>query len=352
MGSKEVCHSQSRQEYGSVLPSAKDSNNAQPSSPVCESYGQRLLAHVQLLAALCVASYTGVAARIYLSLLAESDGLPEFSSLYAQLLGTAILGVLSAHKVELQKNHKIFYTTLATGLCGSLTTFSSWNAEAAFSLLQVNRSSLTLLHSPDNVSRVVTFLTILLLGLASPIAALHLGKNVGAYVPLNHACTRVVCKCSSPASAVAVLFVWILCTAAVVGACLALNNMEVLFSLTLGCGGTYVRWWLSSFDTSRMNGFPLGTLAANVSGTWLIGLALAVMGYSIRGSVDDIVLSLLTGVVTGLCGCLTTVSTFVGQLNTLPFHLACLYALVSIATAQIGLLPVLVAYLYTTSNTV
>ena len=49
-----------------------------------------------------VATYVGVTARIYLQMLAQWSGFSEFESLYAQLVGSAILGVISAHK-QVQK---------------------------------------------------------------------------------------------------------------------------------------------------------------------------------------------------------------------------------------------------------
>lgn len=223
------------QQYGSVLPDAvEDHDAAQVSAQL--NCGQKLLLRLQLIAALCVATFAGVTARIHLAMLAKWTGFPEFPSLYAQLFGSAILGILSAHKHDLLESHKTCYAAVATGLCGSITTFSSWNAEAAFSLLQVNRTSLTLLRAPDDVSRVVTFITILLLGLAAPVAALHFGKSVGACLPLKDMFNKGSCKSSTAANTAAVSVVWALSTGAVVAVCLVYNKLDFLFSLILGCG--------------------------------------------------------------------------------------------------------------------
>ena len=100
---------QQQQQYGSVLQSnAEDCSKVDQTSYTrtrCRpSYAQRLLSGVQLAAAMFVATYVGVTARIYLQMLAQWSGFSEFESLYAQLVGSAILGVISAHK-QVQKPH-------------------------------------------------------------------------------------------------------------------------------------------------------------------------------------------------------------------------------------------------------
>ena len=92
-----------QQQYGSVLQSnAEDCSTVDQTSYTRTrwkpSYAQRLLSGVQLAAAMFVATYVGVTARIYLQMLAQWSGFSEFESLYAQLVGSAILGVISAHK--------------------------------------------------------------------------------------------------------------------------------------------------------------------------------------------------------------------------------------------------------------
>ena len=311
----------------------------------------RLLDHLHQIAALCVTTYAGVAARIYLSKLGRFDGVPQFSSLYAQLVGTAIMGTLVAHKTLLQKRHKIFYTALTTGLCGSMTTFSSWNLEAALSLLQLNSSSLSPLQGPDNGRRAVTFLTILLLGLSAPIGALKLGSSVANSIAprfQSTCCAAPIAFCTKRwISAISIFIGWTLVTGGVV--CLILIDLQLLFSLLLGCVGTYLRWCLSRLDKCQrcVRRFPLGTFLANVSGAWIIGLTHVAAAFFYAEGTSDTLLMLLGGVSTGFCGCLTTVSSLIDQLCTLPFHCACLYAFSSIACAQAGLITTLAVFAWT-----
>lgn len=150
-------------------------------------YCRKVQVHIQLIAALCMASYAGVAARVYLSKLGQIDGVAYFHSLYAQLVGTTIMGLFVAHKEILEKKHQIIFSAITVGLCGSMTTFSSWNEEAALSLLQVNTTSVKPFDYPDNQGRAAIFFTILLLGLSAPIGALKLGINL-ANTPVFSMC--------------------------------------------------------------------------------------------------------------------------------------------------------------------
>jgi CrcB protein len=68
--------------------------------------------------------------------------------------------------------------------------------------------------------------------------------------------------------------------------------------------GAWARWGLASALNGRLALFPLGTLAANLIGGFLIGVAMAWFG---RGGWSE---ELRLFVVTGFLGALTTFSTF------------------------------------------
>lgn len=69
--------------------------------------------------------------------------------------------------------------------------------------------------------------------------------------------------------------------------------------------GAWARWGLSYWLNPRLTQLPLGTLAANVLGGYLIGLALGWFA-----SAPDLPPALRLLLVTGLLGGLTTFSTF------------------------------------------
>lgn len=81
--------------------------------------------------------------------------------------------------------------------------------------------------------------------------------------------------------------------------------------LAIGIGaalGAWFRWWLGlAFNTIFPN-FPLGTLAANLTGGLLMGVAMGLIGV---GSLDSASVRLF--VTTGFLGGLTTFSAFTGE---------------------------------------
>ena len=85
--------------------------------------------------------------------------------------------------------------------------------------------------------------------------------------------------------------------------------------LAVGAGaalGAWMRWWLSILLNPVLPSLPLGTLAANLVGGYLMGLALAIMEHSQTLSPE---LRLL--VTTGFLGGLTTFSAFSGEATAL-----------------------------------
>ncbi|MDO6441490.1 MULTISPECIES: fluoride efflux transporter CrcB [unclassified Marinobacter] len=69
--------------------------------------------------------------------------------------------------------------------------------------------------------------------------------------------------------------------------------------------GANLRWFLGLWLNSSYHVIPLGTLVANLGGGWLVGL---LIGYFSHGSALAPEWRLFA--ITGLCGALTTFSTF------------------------------------------
>ena len=76
--------------------------------------------------------------------------------------------------------------------------------------------------------------------------------------------------------------------------------------------GAWLRWGLSAWLNPRLPHFPLGTLAANLVGGYLVGLA---VGYF--AARHDLPAELRLFVVTGFLGGLTTFSTFSSEVTQL-----------------------------------
>jgi len=85
--------------------------------------------------------------------------------------------------------------------------------------------------------------------------------------------------------------------------------------LAVGIGatlGAWMRWGLSAWLNARAPDFPLGTLASNLVGGYLIGLAVAY--FAAR---HDIAPEFRLFVITGFLGGLTTFSTFSSEVTQL-----------------------------------
>ncbi len=79
--------------------------------------------------------------------------------------------------------------------------------------------------------------------------------------------------------------------------------------------GAWLRWWLGMLLNPFFPTLPLGTLAANLLGGWLMGVALGLLGHY-----DSMPLEMRLFVTTGFLGGLTTFSTFSAETATLISH--------------------------------
>jgi len=76
--------------------------------------------------------------------------------------------------------------------------------------------------------------------------------------------------------------------------------------------GAWLRWGFSTWLNPRIPHFPLGTLAANLTGGYLVGLAVAY--FSLR---HDLPPAVRLFAITGFLGGLTTFSTFSAEVTEL-----------------------------------
>ena len=76
--------------------------------------------------------------------------------------------------------------------------------------------------------------------------------------------------------------------------------------------GALLRWWLGAQFNSLLPAIPPGTLAANLIGCYVVGVAIAIFA-----SMTAIAPEWRLLIITGFCGGLTTFSTFSAELVTL-----------------------------------
>jgi fluoride exporter len=95
--------------------------------------------------------------------------------------------------------------------------------------------------------------------------------------------------------------------------------------------GAWIRWGLGAALNPLFPTLPLGTLAANLAGGLLMGLAIELIT---RHNVMPPELRLL--ITTGFLGGLTTFSTFSAEITTLLLRRELLWALVGVAAHVVG----------------
>lgn len=108
------------------------------------------------------------------------------------------------------------------------------------------------------------------------------------------------------------------------------------FSLVFAPVGCLLRFYASKYLNARIPAFPLGTFSVNIFGTCILGMCYDLqharsIGAAPGGSYTSC--AVLEGVMEGFCGCVTTVSTWVAELNSLRRWHAYLYGAASVGVA-------------------
>ena len=235
------------------------------------------------------------------------------------------------------------YIGLATGFCGSFTSFSSFVRDCFLALsndLPSPRSHPTAVaaatstvprHRGDSFMAVVA---IVLLTVCMSLAALKLGAHFALGL---ERCTpslpfRFMRRYLDPLIVFLAFGSWI---GAIIMAVFPPRNAwrgEAVFALVFAPLGCLVRFYASMHLNGKIASFPLGTFVVNIFGTAMLGifynLQHARLGSLSGGGVDGC--QVLQGMMDGFCGCLTTVSTWVGELNGLRRRHAYVYGITSV----------------------
>ena len=95
--------------------------------------------------------------------------------------------------------------------------------------------------------------------------------------------------------------------------------------------GAWLRWWLGLRLNAVLPNLPLGTLAANLIGGYIIGLAIGAIAQNLGLSPQARLF-----LITGFCGGLTTFSTFSAELVTLMQQGRAGWALAAAAVHLLG----------------
>lgn len=257
--------------------------------------------------------------------------------------------IAAAKKAHLAVKKAIpLYVGLATGFCGSFTSFSSFIRDIFLALSND-------LPTPDDATTArnggYSFLALLAV-VVGTVALSVSGVHIGAH--LAEALEPVTPSLRYPLSRkvldpLTVLLGWGSWIGAVILSALPpdrysntgaaeLWRATATFALVFAPLGCLLRFYASARLNGRFSVFPLGTFLVNVGGTAILGL-----GWDLAHVPEGGVIGCqaLQGIEDGFCGCLTTVSTWALELVALGRRRAYIYGSVSVLSALVLLIAIM-----------
>ncbi|KAI3320352.1 CrcB-like protein-domain-containing protein [Xylariaceae sp. AK1471] len=232
------------------------------------------------------------------------------------------------------------YIGLATGFCGSFTSFSSFIRDIFLALSND-------LPMPDGAATprnggysFLALLAVTITTISLSFSGFYLGGQLAiALEPVTPSLSyALTCKYVDP---LAVVLAWGSWIGAVILSIVPPDRYSSLgasefwrgratFALVFAPLGCLVRFYASARLNGRVASFPLGTFAVNIMGTAVLGLAWDLAHVPEGGVVGC---QVLQGIEDGFCGCLTTVSTWIMELAVLRHRKAYVYGGVSVISA-------------------
>jgi fluoride ion exporter CrcB/FEX len=315
----------------------------------------------------------GVLARMGLNTLTSFSGSQYGGVLWSNFTGCLVMGILVGSerlfesllqeeiiKPSLRREWKRYgqkteiplYIGIATGLCGSLTSMSSF-------ILQVFEYSTGLLESasiksyPDRGYGVAAFLSYTIVTFSVSIMGFYVGRDAaraldGVFLRRYYV-TDYELLIEGLLSAIGFVG-WIV----LVVLSIVMKSTEWR-EWTLACAfapfGVYARYWLSRKLNPINKRFPLGTFTANVLATMLIA-AVTVVQYGISPNGSPILrhvspCQVVSAIAQGFCGNFSTVSSFVAELLVIPRGYSYIYFVTTIFVCFSSIVLILGTYSWT-----
>jgi CrcB protein len=242
------------------------------------------------------------------------------------------------------------YIGLATGFCGSFTSFSTFIRDAF--LAMSNALPTPLDHPADyiigsNTSSTVArnggqsfmaLLAVIIINVAVSLAGLHVGAHLAiASEPYTPSLPFTFCR--KLLDRIIVFLAWGCWLGAVFLAIFPPDRNSVgpevwggraVFALVFAPLGCLARFYTSIYLNGKVVSFPLGTFVVNITGTAVLGMCYDLQHVPLGGVIGC---QVLQGIEDGFCGCLTTVSTWVSELSSLRRSHSYKYGGASVITA-------------------
>ncbi|KAK6538887.1 hypothetical protein TWF694_010445 [Orbilia ellipsospora] len=282
-------------------------------------------------------SILGALARVGLSALTTYPGSPVAGVIWANFAGSFVMGFMAEEirffaAVPAQKektepetsngesdvaedNHWSIdkkaiplYIGITTGFCGSLTSFSSWMRDSFWAM-----SNTSPVHPRHRGNDVEALLAQFIATVALSVGGLKCGAHIALFL---RPVIPTMPKDFRPHLDIMGMFLGISCWIGIVMMAIFVPKWRgiVLFAGVFAPIGTMMRFMASRKFNPRFPTFPLGTFMVNVGGSILDATFILLQNY---GGVGVIGCQVLQGLEDGLCGCLTTVSTWVVEITSL-----------------------------------
>ena len=238
------------------------------------------------------------------------------------------------------------YVGLATGFCGSFTTFSGFMMDG---FLALSDSPFTSADDAVALRRgvgrdILALLAVTFLTISACLSALKLGAHVAILLDrLGLRRPRIPLKYLDRAMVPLAWGSWVGAIFLALfppdrpGGPVGVSSWDqeawrpVLLSLVFAPLGCLLRFYASIKLNTVFPAFPLGTFTVNLVGTALFGMAWDLQHAAAAGIAGSLVTcQLLQGVMQGFCGCLTTVSTWATELSSLRRTHAYVYGSASV----------------------
>lgn len=240
------------------------------------------------------------------------------------------------------------YVGLATGFCGSFTSFSSFITDAFLALSNTLEPpsatapyhvSQSTIHARNSGFSFMATIGVLIVQTAVSVGSLKTGAHIAvAAEPIFPSLpAEVLHRFLDPLSIPLGWGCWLGAAFLTIWPPSDDWRYRASFALVFAPPGAILRFYLSKHLNACIPAFPLGTFIANIFGTIIEGMCMDLQHLSmfmarVTGS-SVTPCAALEGVMSGFCGCTTTVSTWVAELNGLRRGHAWFYGLASVAIA-------------------